>query len=137
MLFLVLFQFGPLQVDDLYLAVQVLLDDIVVLGLFVQVLQLLIDTLLFLLDPGLVSLTLLFFSSTSLSCSAFSCTNFSLASSSFSFFRFSAVVWASLMIFLAAAVRFFNLFCRVFCEKELAGDNSQPPSNDSNYNSLH
>ena len=53
MLFLVLFQFSPLQVDDLYLPGQVLLDGIIVLGLLVEIFQLLIDTLLFLLDPGL------------------------------------------------------------------------------------
>ena len=53
MLFLVLLQLGPLVVYHLYLPVEVLFYDVIILGLLVQVLQLLVDALLFLPDPGL------------------------------------------------------------------------------------
>ena len=69
MLFLVFLQFGPLVIDHFYLPVQVLLNDIIVLRLFLQGFQLLIDpllllndALLFLLDTGfrIVDLPVLF-----------------------------------------------------------------------------
>ena len=52
MLFLVLLQLGPFKVDDFDLPVEVLFYSVVVLCLFVEVFQLLVDALFFLFDAG-------------------------------------------------------------------------------------
>lgn len=53
MLFLVFFQFGPFDINELDLAVQVLLNSLVFLNLFVQIGFFLVDADLFLFSPVL------------------------------------------------------------------------------------
>ena len=60
---------------------------------------------------------------TSRSWSALSCTNFSLVSSNFSFFRFSAFVWPSAMIFCASCSASCILFS-VFLQNDFTQDDT-------------